>query len=145
MRSVSSFPEIFHLKSIINENMKQSFTDQLKELFKLGKRYVRLQVDCIRLTTAEKMTVLFSSLALGLIGILLGALCVVLLAMSAVCAFGEMMEPWLAYLCVAGIVALLVVLLVLLRKPLIVNPIARLISKLIYPKTPTVKNQEGHE
>lgn len=120
--------------------MKQSFTDQLKELLKLGKRYMSLQADCLRLTAAEKMTVLFSSLALGLIGILLGALCVVLLAMSAVCAFGEMMSPWLAYLCVAGIVALLAVLLVVLRKVLIVNPIAKLISRLLYPK-----KQEGHE
>lgn len=118
---------------------------QIKELLKLGKRYVRLQTDCIRLTAAEKLTVLFSSLALGLIGILLGALCVVLLAMSAVCAFGEMMAPWLAYLCVAGIVGLLVILLIGFRKHLIVNPIARLISKLIYPKVPTVKNKEGHE
>lgn len=125
--------------------MKQSFTDQIKELFKLGKRYVRLQVDCVRLNAAEKMTVLFSSLALGLICVLLGALTVVLLAMSAVCAFGTVMAPWLAYLCVAGVVILLGLLLYLLRKPLIINPISRLISKLIYPKTELENNVDSHE
>lgn len=114
--------------------MKNSFTDQLKELVALAKRYVRLQTDCIRLQAAEKSTILISGLALGMICTLLGALIVVLLAMSAVCAFGEFLSPWLAYLCVAGILIVLVALIIILRKHLIVNPIAKMISKLIFPK-----------
>lgn len=120
--------------------MKQSFTDRIKELFELGKRYLRLQIDCIRLTTAEKLSILISSLALGLIGILLGAFVVVLLALSAVSAFSEILSPWLAYLCVAGILVLIIALVVLLRKPLLINPITRMISKILYPK-----NQDSHE
>lgn len=116
--------------------MKNSFIGQFKELVELCKRYLKLQSDCVRLQAAEKMTILISSLALGLIAILLGALIVVLLAMAGVCAFGEMMSPWLAYLCVAGILVGLLLLIVLLRKYLIINPLARMISKLIYPKLP---------
>lgn len=114
--------------------MKQSFADELKGLATLAKRYLRLQTDCIRLQAAEKSTLLISMLALGVICILLGALIVVLLAMSAVCAFGEILSPWLAYLCVAAILVVLVALLIILRKHLIINPIAKMISKLIYPK-----------
>lgn len=109
--------------------------DQIKELLTLAKRYLKLQADCIRLEAAEKSTILLSSLALGLICILIGALVVVLLAMSAVCAFGTFLEPWLAYLCVAGILILFVVLLCLLRKHLLVNPIAKLLTKLLCPDT----------
>ena len=114
--------------------MKKTFMDEIKELITLAKRYLKLQTDCIRLEAAEKSTVLLSSLALGLICILIGALVVVLLAMSAVCAFGTFLEPWLAYLCVAGILIILVVLLCLLRKYLLGNPIAKLITKLLCPK-----------
>lgn len=118
--------------------MKHSFTEQIKELFNLGRRYVKLQVDCVKLTATEKITLLIAGLTVGLICILLGALVVVLLAMSAVSAFDEIMEPWLAYLCVAGIIILLAAIIVTLRKPLIINPICRMISKIIYPKKPEV-------
>ncbi|MCM1319746.1 MAG: hypothetical protein NC217_05135 [Muribaculaceae bacterium] len=121
--------------------MKKSFMDQIKELLALGKRYLKLQTDCIRLEVAEKSTILLSSLALGLICILIGALIIVLLAMSAVCAFGTFLEPWLAYLCVAGIMLLLVVLMIVLRKYILVNPIAKLLTKLMCPKIERPKSQ----
>lgn len=124
--------------------MKKTFTDQLKELITLCKRYLKLQTECIKLEVAEKSTMLISSLALGLICILLGALIIVLLAMAAVCAFGTFLEPWLAYLCVAGILIILVVLLVVLRKAVLVNPIAKLITKLICPKVSS-QNDPNHD
>ncbi|MCM1005331.1 MAG: phage holin family protein [Prevotella sp.] len=116
--------------------MKTTFMDQLKELIELGKRYLKLQTDCIRLEAAEKTTLLISGLAIGLICILVGALTIVLLAMAAVCAFGTFLEPWLAYLCVAGCLLLIVAILLVFRKVLIINPIAKMITKLFCPKEP---------
>lgn len=116
--------------------MKTSITDRLKELLTLLRRYLKLQTDCIRLEAAEKTTLLISWLAIGLIGILTGALIVVLLTMSAVCAFGEVLPPWLAYLCVAVILALLAALCYAFRKTLIVDPISRMITKLFCPSDP---------
>lgn len=114
--------------------MKTSLIDQLKELITLAKRYLKLQTECVKLQAAEKSVILISALTIGFICILLGALIVVLLSMAAVCAFGAFLEPWLAYLCVAGIILFLAILIVLLRKPLIINPISRMITKLICPK-----------
>ena len=42
------------------------------------------------------------------------------------------MSPALAHLTVAGCIAVLFLLLYLLRKPLILNPISRLVSKIIF-------------
>lgn len=123
--------------------MKKSFMDESKELFKLGRRYLGLQLDCLKLTASEKATLLIASLTMGLIGILMCALCVVLLAMSAVSLFGEIMNPALAYLCVAGCVAVLTFVVFLLRKYIIINPIARLITKLVCPKTPKSANHSA--
>ncbi len=141
MRSASGLPETLFLlihptlkSSSTLYAMKPSFTDRLKELFNLGKRYLLLQVDCIRMSTAEKLALLLSGMALALIAILFGALMVVLLAMACVCVFGTFLAPWLAYLCVAGIILLLLLLLYIFRKPLIINPVTRFVTKIIYPK-----------
>lgn len=113
--------------------------DQVKELLRIGRRYALLQLDCLKLSASEKATMLIAGLAMGLIGILLGALCIVLLAMSAVSLFGEIMSPALAYLCVAGCIIIFGLVIFILRKQLIINPIARLITKLICPKEPVGK------
>lgn len=119
--------------------------DESKELFRLGRRYLGLQLDCLRLSASEKATLLIAGLAMGLIGILMSALCIVLLAMSAVSLFGEIMSPALAYLCVAGCVALLTCVVFILRKHLIINPISRLITKLVCPKITKVHSTETED
>ena len=122
--------------------MKRTLTDQIKDLFKLGKRYATLQVECIRLSAAEKLTILLSALALGLIAILMLSLIIFMLAFMAAALFGEVMSPALAYLCAAGSILLILVLIFLLRKPLLINPLARLITKALCPKKPEEKPAE---
>ena len=47
------------------------------------------------------------------------------------------MDPGLAYLTVGGILILMIVAIILLRRPLLENPIARLLSKLILDIKPS--------
>lgn len=116
--------------------MKNTFLSHIKDLIAEVKRFLKLQTDCVRLLVAEKLTILLSALILAIIGVILGAFIIVLLAMAGVSALSEFMSPGLAYLCMAGVVSFLLVIVLLLRKYIVVNPLAKLISKIIYPKLP---------
>lgn len=121
--------------------MKEKLTDQLRNLYDDGRKWIRLEIEYARLTAAEKITVFMTSLVLGAICFLLGMVILILLAFSLVDVFKMCMSPALACLTVSGIIILLIVLMILLRRPLLENPISKLISKLILD----VKSRDDHE
>lgn len=102
-----------------------------KELFAEIKKYVTLQVDYTKYTVTEKMVVLLSATATALI---LGALGFGVLFYLSIALADYLVEvlncQWGAHAIVAGIYALLLVFVVIMRKPMIVDPIARFLSKL---------------
>ena len=112
--------------------MKSDFSAQLQELYIVAKRYLSFQIDVAKFSLAERVALLLGGLALGLIGLLSGGILVLFLAFSAASLFRTIMSPALAHLTVAGCIAVLFLLLYLLRKPLILNPISRLVSKIIF-------------
>lgn len=115
-------------------HMKKGMVDQIKELYKLTLRYASLRWDMLRMGTAEKMTRLMGAFIMAFVGVVLGALFIILLAFAAVAAFEDIVSPALAYVCVAGCVVLLFVLLWALRKPLLINPLSKVITSIIYPR-----------
>ena len=106
-------------------------TDEIRSLFSDGKEWIELEIEYARLTLAEKFTVLLSTLVLGAVCLLMFIVVLMLLSLALVDVFKMFMTAGLAYLSVAGILAVLIFVVYLLRKPLLLNPIARLISKLI--------------
>lgn len=114
----------------MNENLSQ----QIQSLIKLGKRYLLLQVDYGKLTLAEKLTILFSGILLVMICLTLGAFAVGFFAFALVDALKESVPAVGAYSIVASIFILLVVIIYLMRKVLIINPISRFVSKLFFDK-----------
>lgn len=121
--------------------MKEKFSDSLKSIYDNGRRWVRLEIEYMRLTAAEKITVLLTTLIFGAVCMLLGMVVLILLAFSLVNVFEMFLTPALSFLCVGGVLVVLVLLLFLLRKPLLENPISRLISKLILD----IKPRDDHE
>ena len=100
-----------------------------KELFAEIKKYVTLQVDYTKYTVTEKVVVLLSATALILGALGFGVLFYLSIALADYLA--EVLNcQWGAHAIVAGIYALLLVLVVIMRKPMIVDPIARFLSKL---------------
>ena len=101
-----------------------------KELFAEIKKYVTLQVDYTKYTVTEKMVVLSATataLILGALGF--GVLFYLSIALADYLA--EVLNcQWGAHAIVAGIYALLLMVVVIMRKPMIVDPIARFLSKL---------------
>ena len=114
--------------------MKETLKKDILELFAQGKRFVSLEIEYAKLTLSEKFTILFSAMVIGMVTLLLGVVVLILLSFSLVELFKLMMAPALAYLTVSGIISLLIFGFYLLRKPLLINPLARFISKLILDK-----------
>ncbi len=95
---------------------------------------MKLEVEYAKLTLAEKMTMLFSAMIIGAVCLLMGMVVLILLAFALVELFRLMMSPALAYLSSAGVIVVLIVLFYLFRKPLLLNPIARFITRLFISK-----------
>lgn len=121
--------------------MKENITDQLKNIYENGISWIKLEVEYAKLTAAEKITVLISTLILGAICALLGMVVLILLSFSLVDLFKEFMSPALSCLTVSAILVFLILLIFIFRAPLLENPISRLISKLILD----IKPRNDHE
>lgn len=121
--------------------MKTKLTDELRSLISDSREWLRLEVEYAKLTLAEKFTVLLSTFVLGAVCLLMFIVILILLSFALVDVFRLFLSPGLAFLSVAGILMLLILLVYLLRKPLLLNPIARLISKLFLE----IKSPKDHE
>lgn len=121
--------------------MKENITDQLKSIYENGINWIKLEVEYAKLTAAEKITVLLSTLILGAICFLLGMVILILLAFALVDVFKGFLSPALSCLSVSGIMLVLILIIFLLRRPLLENPLSRLISKLILD----IKPRNDHE
>ena len=111
--------------------MKSKITEEIKEIFSQSVNWAKLEIEYLKLTAAEKIIMLLSVIILGgiMMLLLLPVMLMFLFALAQV--FVEFMPVALAYVTVGGIVLLLLAILFIFRKALIINPVARLISKLI--------------
>ncbi|MDE5663546.1 MAG: phage holin family protein [Muribaculaceae bacterium] len=122
--------------------MKENYTDQIKGVYDSARRWISLEIEYAKLTAAEKITVLLSTLILGAVCLLLGMVILILFSFSLVNVFKMFLSPVWAYLSVGGLLVLLILLIILLRRPLLENPISRLISKLILDIKPRDNEQK---
>lgn len=111
----------------IDDNNIQSIRQLVKEL----KAYVEMQKEYTKLELTEKLTILFSTMIFAIVLILLGMVVLFYLSFS----FAYLLAPYVgglpgSYAIIAGIVLLFVLLVVLLRKKLIINPLANFLANL---------------
>lgn len=114
--------------------MKEKLTEDLKEVFTNGKDWLKYEVEYAKLTAAEKITVLGTAVAMVTVIMMMALLVFVMLSFALTGVFELMMSAPLAYLCVAGVWLVIIVVLYLLRKKLISDPIAKFITKLFLEK-----------
>ena len=102
-----------------------------KKLFNEARKYFSLEWDYTKLTAVEKMAVLLSSIAFLAVVIILGtfALAYVFSALIDVLAVA-LGCTWGAQLIAAAILLVLLLVVFAFKKPLIVDPVARFVSKL---------------
>lgn len=114
--------------------MKSKLIDEIKELFSQSVNWVKLEVEYLKLTAAEKLIILTGMFIMGGIFMLLLLPVMIMFLFALVGVFRMFMPGPLAYLTVGGIVLLLLAIIFLFRKHLIINPVAKFISKLLLEK-----------
>lgn len=102
-----------------------------KELWSDFKKYITLQVDYIKLTALEKLTILCAALVVVFVSIAL-SVCALFFLSSAFVAWLDTVLccTWLAHLITGVLVFLILFIVLLFKKVLIIVPITRFITKL---------------
>ncbi len=95
-------------------------------------RLFRLYLDNVRLTVAEKLTVVFSAAIVFVSLLVLGIFALAFFSGAMVQLLALVLPQWACYSICFGFFALLMLLIVTLRKWIIVNPIARFVSRLVF-------------
>lgn len=111
--------------------MKPKLTDEIKELFTQSINWAKLEVEYLKLTAAEKIIILVSMMVIGVVVLLLLLPAILMFLFALAQVFIGFLPVAVAYVCVGGIVLLLLGILVLFRKQLVINPVAKFISKVL--------------
>ena len=102
----------------------------LERLVRNLKRYVDLKLESLRLDAVSRITMLISALVIGVVFFCLASLVAVMLSFAAVVYLAPLVG---GYVTASGLVALFYVLVALLlivfRRPLIIDPITRFSSR----------------
>lgn len=119
----------------------QRDNQSLHTLWVMVQKLGHLYLSKMRLDLSEKLSRLLSGVALALIVLILG-ICVMVFATLAISAvLNDVLADYWSYLIIGGFYLLLIVLLIVLRGPLLSNPIARFISRIIV-ESPQVNPDE---
>ncbi len=108
-----------------NNNQFQVLWAEMKETFKLN-------IDYARLTMAEKLTVLLTTVTFALIAFVLVAIVMFFLSLAIVRCIAEGVGMIWAYFIVCGFYLILLAVILAFRKQLIINPISRFVSRLFF-------------
>lgn len=114
--------------------MKLNIVEEIRNIFEQSKTWIRLEVEYAKLTVAEKLTMLLTSLILGFVCLLLLTVVLIMLSLCIAELYKMILVPALAYLCTAGSILLILLLFYLLRNQLIITPIARMLTKIFFDK-----------
>ncbi len=104
--------------------------DQISSIWIEIKETLRLNLDYAKLTATEKLTILLSMTGLALVCFALASIIIFLISLGLMLLLAKSTGLFGACMIMAGIYALILVAAVLLRKQLIIDPIARFISHL---------------
>ena len=110
--------------------MEKKVGEEMKTVVADLKDWLTMEVEYLKLSAAEKISVLLSTLILVVVLFIVFMVVLIVLAFALVDLFNLFMPHALACVTVGGILLLLIGLLYLLRNSLVVNPITRLITKL---------------
>lgn len=114
--------------------MREKFTDEIRTLLEQSKSWAKLEIAYAKLTLAEKGAILLSTLALCSLCLLLGMVVLIMLSFALAEFFMIFLAPVLAYLCVAAIISVFLVIFYLCRKSMVIDPVCKFITRLFVDK-----------
>ena len=102
-----------------------------KKLFTEARKFFSLEWDYTKLTAVEKLAILLSAIAFVAVVIIIGTFAVHYVFSALISVLASALGcTWGAQLIAAGILLLLLLLVFAFKKQLIVDPVARFVSKL---------------
>lgn len=105
--------------------------DNLTELFKEVKKYLKLQGEYVKLDLVEKLTILLSTLTLIFVLIILGTMAAFYLSFMLVYVLASATGSLVAgYAIIGGILILLAIIIYRLRQKLIFQPMVNFLARL---------------
>lgn len=104
--------------------------NDIKDIIANSKEWAQLQLEYTKLTAAEKFTILGGAIVVGAICMLIGVVILFVVAVCLIDIFKMIMLPVLACLAAIGILLLLMAGILVFKKPLILDPIAKFLTKL---------------
>ena len=120
-----------------------STASTLQNLGAIISRYIKLLVEDTRLNVAEKLTRLLSAIALCSLLTIVGTVALVFISIAVGFALATVMSPLWAFIIVAGFYIAVLIILIACRTSLLVNPIARFISRLLLPAPQKPQNDDN--
>lgn len=109
--------------------------ESIQKLFSEIKNYINLQKELLQLTAAEKATTVITLLVVAVAFLFLGSFMFLFLACALAIYLGELFNNYAAgFGITAGVLLLLALLILIFRRQLIINPIARIMTKVIVRK-----------
>lgn len=103
---------------------------QISSIWAEVKETISLNLDYAKLTATEKLTVLLSMAALTLVCFVIVSIIIFLISLGLMLLLAKSTGLFGACMIMAGIYAVLLVVLYFTRKPLIIDPVARFVSHL---------------
>ncbi len=107
-------------------------------------RYIKLLVEDTRLGLAEKLTRMLSAVAVCAILCILALVAMLFITIGIAYMLQPMVSPVWAFMIVASFYVLLIVILLIFKRQLVVDPIARFVSSLIV-EPPLNKTTAGND
>lgn len=112
-------------------NIMGNIPNTFAQLKHQGLRLLKLYLESAKLTVADKLTVLLSAGVLLVTVVVLGMFALAFLSVAMVQLLAMVLPVWACFAICAGGYAVVMLVVVLCRKSLIVDPIARFVSKLV--------------
>lgn len=106
----------------------------VQSFYRLLRRLGELYLEGAKFIVAEKLTRLFSVGLLVIICMVLGIFALAFFSGTCVELLSMVLPAWAGYAIMGGVFVVLILLCVLFRNQLIVDPIARFISRLVFEK-----------
>lgn len=118
-------------------------SDSTGGLYRVVVQYLRLLLEDARLSAAEKLTRLFAGMALTAVLLIFGTMVILFVSFAVSMLLAEVISELGAFLLVAAFYVIALLIIILFRRVLIEDPIARFISKLILtPEPPKTDNDQ---
>ena len=118
----------------MNNNIQESSSPlaTLTELWGLIRQMINLKAEDFKLMLAQKLTKLLGAVTFGAIALISAVSFIIFMGFALREILADFMPAWGAFLIVAAVVVILVMLVFIFKRKLILDPLARFISRLLF-------------